>query len=161
MARLRRENVKIYLAGPCDTDHRTMMQKVAVKLRSAGYDVYCPFEIHIENAWDYTQEKWGNMVFKKDIEAIRNCDVFFMISGGRIGSAGTNFEEGFAYALNKRIIVLQYGENITTSLMTYSAATQFICCSNEHYMFDGAGLSHAIQAIENDFEKRRCSTTLT
>ena len=153
--------MKIYLAGPCDTDHRTMMQKIAVKLRSTGYDVYCPFEIHIENAWDYTQETWGNMVFEKDIEAIRNCDVFFMISCGRIGSAGTNFEEGFAYALNKRIIVLQYGENITTSLMTYSATTQFICCSNEYDMFNGASLNHAIQAIENDYEKKRCSTTLT
>ncbi|MBO6243945.1 MAG: nucleoside 2-deoxyribosyltransferase [Clostridia bacterium] len=153
--------MKIYLAGPCDTDHRTMMQKIAVKLRSTGYDVYCPFEIHIENAWDYTQETWGNMVFEKDIEAIRNCDVFFMISCGRIGSAGTNFEEGFAYALNKRIIVLQYGENITTRLMTYSAATQFICCSNEYDMFNGASLNHAIQAIENDYEKKRCSTTLT
>lgn len=115
---------KIYLAGSCGSESRTIMKSIANQLREMGAEVYCPFELKIPNAWDMCQEEWARKVFDKDIAAIRDCDIFVMITPGRASTAGTNFEQGFAYALGKRIIVIQYTES-NTSLMTYCGATAF------------------------------------
>lgn len=117
--------MKIYLAGPCSKDERTRMEAIAAALRKKGYDVYCPFELKIPNAWDYSQETWARKVFDADVAAIDDCDIMIMISKGRISSAGTNWEQGYAYAKSKPIFVFQYTNN-TTSLMTYSGCTRFI-----------------------------------
>lgn len=50
--------MKIYLCGSCGSTERTRMVKVAELLRSLEYDVYCPFELQIPNAWDISQEDW-------------------------------------------------------------------------------------------------------
>ena len=123
--------MKIYLAGPCDTENRTIMVKVARILREYGhYNVYCPWELKIENAWDISQEEWARQVFEEDIKAIQECDIFFMISQGRESTAGTNWENGYAYGLNKHIVTIQITEK-PTSLMTYSSASEFFICSSE------------------------------
>lgn len=123
--------MKIYLAGPCDTENRTIMVKVARILREYGhYDVYCPWELKIENAWDISQEEWARQVFEEDIKVIQECDIFFMISQGRESTAGTNWENGYAYGLNKHIVTIQITEK-PTSLMTYSSASEFFICSSE------------------------------
>ena len=41
--------MKIYLAGSCGIERRTEMQKIAKELRK-NHEVYCPFELKIENA---------------------------------------------------------------------------------------------------------------
>jgi len=120
--------MKIYLAGPCDTENRTIMVKVTRALREYGhYEVYCPWELKIENAWDMSQEEWARRVFEADIKAIQECDVFIMISPGRESTAGTNWENGYAYGLNKHIITIQITDK-PTSLMTYSSASYFYIC---------------------------------
>lgn len=116
--------MKIYLAGPCDSDNRTMMVNIAEVLKELNYEVYCPWELKIENAWDYTQEEWAQKVFDADVKAIKNCDMIIMISYGRVSTAGTNWEQGFAYALNKPIYVFQI-TNEPTSLMTFCGCSQF------------------------------------
>lgn len=124
--------MKIYLAGSCSTENRTMMTTIARALREYGnLEVYCPWELKIENAWDMCQENWARRVFEEDIAAIKECEIFLMISEGRISSAGTNWEQGFAYALNKIIIVLQINDT-PTSLMTFSSATKFINCTKDN-----------------------------
>jgi nucleoside 2-deoxyribosyltransferase len=70
------------------------------------------------------QEEWARRVFEKDIKAIDACDIFLMISPGRIGTAGTNWEQGYAYARGKSIEVIQYTKE-QTSLMTYCGADHF------------------------------------
>ena len=116
---------KIYLAGSCSKEERDRMEEIAAALRKKGYKVYCPFELKIPNAWDYSQEIWAQKVFNADVAAIDDCDIMIMISKGRMSSAGTNWEQGYAYAKNKPIFVFQYTNN-TTSLMTYSGCTRFI-----------------------------------
>lgn len=116
---------KIYLAGSCSKEERGRMEEVAAALREKGYEVYCPFELKIPNAWDYSQETWARKVFDADVAAIDDCDFMVMISKGRMSSAGTNWEQGYAYAKNKPIFVFQY-TNYETSLMTYCGCTRFI-----------------------------------
>lgn len=155
--------MKIYLAGPCDTENRTIMVKAGNLLRKFYHeDVYCPWELKIENAWDYSQEEWARMVFDKDIEAINDCDIMIMISVGRKSTAGTNWEQGYAYALNKPIYVIQI-TNEPTSLMTFWGCTCFINT-------DALNIATALDAIVADrhgllntkwIYSRYCKSTLT
>ena len=117
--------MKIYLAGNCSSENRYNMVQIAKLFREyGGYEIYCPWELKIENAWDIPQEIWARKVFEADIKAIQECDIFFMLSFGRESTAGTNWENGYAYALNKRIVVIQITDK-PTSLMTYASANEF------------------------------------
>ena len=149
--------MKIYLAGPCDSENRSLMVAAAKILRKYELEVYCPFELKIENAWDYPQEEWAQKVFEKDVEAINKCDCMLYISRGRMSSAGSNWEQGYAYALKKRIVVLQI-EDVPTSLMTFCGCDLFFNID------DINELPLVIKIIEdNDYDNyiKSCSTILT
>ncbi len=122
--------MQIYLAGSCASEQRTVMVSIAAALRKANYKVYCPFELKIPNAWDMSQERWGQKVFEADIAAINEADIFLMITPGRQSSAGTNWEQGYAYAIGKTIFVFQITEE-TTSLMTYAGCNYFFNVTNK------------------------------
>lgn len=156
---------KIYLAGPCDTEHRSMMWKVATMLRENGhFEVYCPWEYQVPNAWSYSQEDWAAFVYNKDIMAIQNCDFFFMVSVGRESTAGTNWEQGYAYALGKTTIVVQVNDN-STSLMTYHGCDLFVNSNfkDPSKFFDD--ISYIIDLLDftpsDHWSKLPCDTTLT
>ena len=158
----------IHLAGPCDTDNRTLMVNIADYVKFLYTDrylgeVYCPWELKIENAWDYTQEVWAKKVFDKDVEAINAADFVIMISVGRHSTAGTNWEQGYAYALGKPVYVIQITEE-TTSLMTYCGCKDFYNTGNN--MKDIKNALYQIfldttSTIQIDFQKHDCATTLT
>ena len=150
--------MKIYLAGPCDSESRSLMVAAAKILRKYELEVYCPFELKIENAWDYPQEEWAQKVFEKDVEAINKCDCMLYISRGRISSAGSNWEQGYAYALKKRVVVLQIGD-APTSLMTFCGCDLFFNINDITNK-----LPLIIKIIEkNDYDDyiKSCSTILT
>lgn len=147
---------KIYLAGPCSSEHRTIMKSIADYLRKNVYcEVYCPFELKVENAWDMKQEEWAEKVFQHDIAALNECDYFVMISFGRIGSAGTNWEQGYAYALGKPIYVFQITD-APTSLMTYCGCTCFDNTNAKDVAWE------VRQQLDSPLtQKPRCTTILT
>jgi len=159
---------KIYLAGNCDSDHRTTMQHMysflANYLPQDEYEIYVPWMLKIEDAWSYTQEEWASMVFNEDIKAIQECDYFIMISFGRESSAGTNFEQGFAYALGKNIIVLQVTDT-PTSLMTYCGCNVFLNSNDKHIHQlhkDAQYIKFLITDVSMDqWCKTLCETVLT
>lgn len=144
----------IYLAGSCSSEQRTLMVNIAKYLRKNGFEVYCPFELKIENAWDYSQEDWSQLVFEADKTAIDKSDIFLMITPGRIGTAGTNWEQGYAFAIQKRIIIMQYTD-CPTSLMTYCACNTFVNTDKEKIYTD------ILSAISSPDHKGVCTTTLT
>lgn len=114
-----------YLAGPCDTDNRTFMMQIAMYLRGKGAEVYCPWELKIEDAWSYSQEDWSRLVFEADIKAIEQAEAVILISLGRKCTAGTAWENGYAYAKGIPVHVIQITDE-PTSLMTYCGCTSFI-----------------------------------
>lgn len=134
--------MKFYLCGPCDTDNRSTMHFIANKIRKEAKDaeVYCPFELKIPNAWDMSQERWAEKVFEADLKALNECDFVIMFSLGRISSAGSNWEQGYAYAMKKPIFTIQIGD-APTSLMTYCSANRFFNC------FDKNELAQTIEFI--------------
>ena len=149
--------MKIYLAGSCSSDDRTMMKHIAEHLRTReDTEVYCPFELQISNAWDMSQEEWAQKVFDEDVRAIKEADVVILITPGRESTAGTNWEQGFAYALGKRIFVFQVTDK-PTSLMTYCGCDLFFNAENERELY---GLLTSALSISRR-NKRLCDTTLT
>lgn len=144
----------IYLAGSCSSEQRTLMVKIADFLRKHNQEVYCPFELKIPNAWDYPQEEWARMVFEADKNAIDKCDLFLMISPGRNSTAGSNWEQGYAFALGKKTVIVQYTED-QTSLMTFCGCDHFVNTTKERILID-------IYNIINDkFYDGACTTILT
>lgn len=151
----------IYLAGSCASDHRTMMRKIAGLLRNEpSFEVYCPWELKIENAWQMSQENWSQQVFMQDCKAIEDCDIMIVISYGRESSAGVNWEQGYAYALGKKIFVLQVN-NQPTSLMTYVGCFNFYNVSEDLQDLAGA-IKFIIQNWnQSHIYKGECKTVLT
>lgn len=154
---------KIYLAGPCDNENRTLMVRIGKYLRRQGFEVYCPFELQIENAWDLTQEDWAEKVFYADKTAIEKCDFFFMISKGRISSAGTNWEQGYAKGIDKKVFVFQITRE-PTSLMTFCGCNYFYNTDEENIINT---LHKVIIYLDEDkgehflFKNKICETVLT
>lgn len=107
---------KIYLATPLSGDKRVDMSKAAVILRDAGFEVYCPVEHKIPNAWDYPNTEWGLMVFQSDIDAINSADLVVMLSYGRMSTAGANWEAGYSFGIGKQVIIVEM-TNEVMSLM--------------------------------------------
>ena len=154
----------IYLAGPCDSDHRSLMMNVKKNVESLinkeTDTIYCPFELKIENAWDLSQEDWSREVFTHDCKAMEDCDFAILISYGRESSAGTNWEQGYLYAQGKKIFVLQVTDK-PTSLMTY------VGCFNFYNVYNSeTNLRDAIRFIFQNWNqphihKGACRTVLT
>lgn len=114
--------MKIYLASPLFTEfERENVKAVASHLRSKGHSVYVPMEHSIENAWDYPNHEWAQMVFDEDVKAIRECDEVHCIYYGLYSDSGTAWECGFAYALGKPVELIDQSNN-EVSLMVVNGA---------------------------------------
>lgn len=151
---------QIYLGGSCDSEHRTLMVGVAEALRNMGHDVYCPFELKIENAWDYSQEDWAQLVFEADISAMNHCDYAIVISLGRISSAGTNWECGYLCACGIPVYVLQVTDT-PTSLMTFCGADYFVSTNEADLINELKTLVPLIEDQTINSYKKECVTVLT
>lgn len=153
--------VKIYLAGPCDTDNRSLMMQVAQQIENDGrFSLYCPWEYKVQNAWDYSQEDWAMFVFERDVRMIDECDVFFMISKGRHSTAGTNWEQGYAFAKGKKVFVIQVTDD-QTSLMTFHGCHLFINSNKQSFIND---IRYALEMMEYSMDEvihGDCETVLT
>lgn len=97
-----------YIAAPffsrADRDNAIRAAEI---LRSKGIQTYLPLEHKIENAWDLPNFEWGRQVFNADIQAINQADTVIVLSYGRIASAGTSWEAGYAYGIGKRVLIVE------------------------------------------------------
>lgn len=157
--------MKIYLAGSISQENRTLMTNIAKRLRriaAKDIEVYCPWEFKIDNGWAISQEEWAEKVFCKDVEAIRECDIFILITPGRASTAGSNFEQGMAFALHKQIFVFQITDE-PTSIMTFCGANYFFNCTRDNIL---KKVDYAAICLEEDLtiyqdNKDWCKTVLT
>ena len=97
-----------YIASPFfePTDRENAI-KAAEIMRAKGIETYLPLEHKIKDAWDLPNYQWGEEVFKADIRAINRADTVIVLSYGRIASAGTSWEAGYAYGIGKRVIIVE------------------------------------------------------
>lgn len=115
---------RAYIASPFFEDaHRAAAVKAAEILRSRGIDTYLPLEYKVPNAWDLPNREWGAAVYRADVKAIRNSDTVVVLSYGRLGSAGTAWEAGYAFGIGKRVIVVEMPGTTLMSLMVANGRT--------------------------------------
>lgn len=111
------KDLKIYIAGSVAPEFRTSVNELTNRLRERGYDVYAPLEHTVENAWDWPNNEWGLQIFRMDVEAINHCDIMVVLSWGRrMTTAGTSWEQGYAYGIGKKILFVEMN-NEEQSLM--------------------------------------------
>lgn len=111
------KDLKIYIAGSVAPEFRTSVNELTNRLRENGYDVYAPLEHTVENAWDWPNDEWGLQIFRMDVEAINQCDIVVVLSWGRrMTTAGTSWEQGYAYGIGKKILFVEMN-NEEQSLM--------------------------------------------
>ncbi len=110
--------MNIYLAASLSHDKRQSMYDALEILRNKGFKVYAPIEHFIENAWDWPNDEWGLQVFRNDVEAIKNCDLVVSLTWGRLQtSAGTTWEQGFAYGIGKKVILVEMTDNVQSLMV--------------------------------------------
>lgn len=112
---------KVYIAASLNKDKREATAKAKKILKDKGFDVYSPVEHIVPNAWDYTNAEWSLMVFIMDYTAIENSDIVVVLNYGREGTTlGTGIEQGMAFVLGKKVILVEMTEDIQ-SLMAANA----------------------------------------
>ena len=109
--------MKIYLATSFLQEYRPDIEKAKLILKDQGHEVYNPVENFIPNAWDYPNDEWGLMVFTSDVKAIDRSDAVVMLSYGRMGTAGSNWEAGYAYGQGKKVIVVEMTDEIMSVMV--------------------------------------------
>lgn len=113
--------MKIYLAtpvgDPTDIGIRTNAKRAYEILTKKGYDVYAPWMMKIPHAWDYPNKDWGLMVFTVDLQHLEECDIVVVLSYGRYSTTGTAWEQGYAYARDKKILVVEMNDSIQSIMI--------------------------------------------
>ena len=113
--------MKIYLAtpvgDPTDIGIRTNAKRAYEILTKKGYDVYAPWMMKIPYAWDYPNKDWGLMVFTVDLQHLEECDIVVVLSYGRYSTTGTAWEQGYAYARDKKILVVEMNDSIQSIMI--------------------------------------------
>lgn len=113
---------KVCLASPTDAEFRDTTTRAAGILRKKFDGVHVPMENAIPNAQDCPNNERGLMVFTEDISAT-GCPhiVVFPNYGCPKTTAGCAWEAGYAFAKDKKVIVVGIrpngGEPSITSLM--------------------------------------------
>lgn len=119
---------KVYLASPFFTKkEKSIMEAVLFKLRSSGYDVFAPYEFVIPNAWEISNQEWGNQIFKGDVEEIDKADIVVAINHGMYSDSGTAWEVGYAFAKGKQVFNVCFPER------TYSLMMRNSCSGTMYY----------------------------
>lgn len=102
------KKVNIYLAGPlfshAEINFNALLRD---KLVLRGFSVFLPQEDGCDNTITRLEDKQKS-TFKKDIQAIDNCDlVVAILDGGSDVDSGTAWEIGYAYSINKPVFGLK------------------------------------------------------
>lgn len=136
--------MKFYLAGPVVTKDLEIKKQMAnleevlenMKLpplcpgepdmRDDYPEVYRPGKHHIPNEWGIDIDTWGQCVFTMDVLAIDDCDWMVLADYGRMSTAGTSWEAGYAFAKRKKILVVRMPGVTESSLMTQGCAANIV-----------------------------------
>lgn len=120
--------MKYYLAAPVVTDGQTKLKidhvYEALCEAMGKENIYRPGLHKVPNAWGITMDTWGQCVFTMDVVAIDQAEWIVLCNFGRNGlTTGTAWECGYAFAKEKRILVIDMPGVTESSLMVTGCAS--------------------------------------
>jgi len=143
---------KFYIASPFfGEEERRRAIEVCEHFRALGHSVVLPLEHKFPYAYDMPNHEWGRAVFDYDIQAINSSDFVICLSYGRQSSAGTNWEAGYAYGINKPVLVVEMPEVKLMSLMLMNGSHAVFHSFGELYAYE---LDTRIHTIDKEMEQR-------
>jgi|SRR5665647_1270292 len=100
---------KVYIAGPLfSSAELEFNEKMDTYLQNLGIETFLPqrdgYLLANLIAQKYNKPEAVDIIFLKDIEEIKNCDVVLFILDGRVPDEGACVEVGLAYAYDKECI---------------------------------------------------------
>jgi len=127
--------MKIYLASPFFTEEELKNVKTAEGiLRKRGFTLFSPREHEVRDAVRFSPE-WSQKTFRTDREFIDWADAVVMLYYGALSDSGTAWECGYAYATQKPVIVVHFGE--ISNLMVHEGSHASITLAElETYDFE-------------------------
>lgn len=100
---------KVYIAGPLFSHAEIEFnEKVDTYLRNLGFETFLPQRdgyLLADLMTQYSSKQEAvDIIFYKDIEEIKNCDIVLFVLDGRVPDEGACVEVGLAYAYAKECI---------------------------------------------------------
>ena len=102
----------VYIAGPLFSESELEFnRRMNEFLKNLGFDTFLPQEDGhllselIEEGFE--KDDAIQMIFQKDVEKIKDCDIIVFIMDGRVPDEGACVEIGLAYAYNKECFGLK------------------------------------------------------
>lgn len=114
---------KIYLAsGWFNEEQERRVAKAEQVLRNMGFEVFSPREHQFEQ-FTYNTQPWRDTVYKHDVDNVKNADFIFAIYDEK--DAGTMFEIGLAWAIEKPIFIFHETEEYCNLMISESLRAYF------------------------------------
>lgn len=147
----------VYLASPFfNNRERAVKAQVKAHLEQAGIAVIDPQGGGDPMSWEQNNNQWGRKIFKKDLNRIYEADKVIAIDWGLYGDCGTAWEIGYAYGMNKCILVVVPDEKLYTphSLMVangcdnFISVSRFLATEDVNTLFDNANKFYFLLGVE-------------
>lgn len=125
--------MKIYFAAPIHKEEDARSNAVVIKaLRDCGYEVWAPQEAGIATEVAKSTGRPLTEVrkefMKKDLSAMKTCDVCVAYVQGREPSDGMLWEMGWFVGMNKPVLILNVKNEVKYTLMA-EFTCDFMCAS--------------------------------
>jgi nucleoside 2-deoxyribosyltransferase len=102
---------RVYLASPFFNDVEIENLSKAEKiLREKGLYVFSPREHEVREG-NVGNPAWSLATFTNDIRGIDSCEYVVALYYGNYSDSGTAWEIGYAFATNKPVIVVHFGDS--------------------------------------------------
>ncbi len=100
---------RIYIAGPLFSEAELRYNlELDEFLLNLGFETFLPqrdgYKLSDLLAEGMTKSEALRVIFDKDVEEIKNCDIVILIMDGRVPDEGACVEIGYAYALMKECV---------------------------------------------------------
>ncbi|MEM2047860.1 MAG: nucleoside 2-deoxyribosyltransferase [Candidatus Jordarchaeales archaeon] len=115
--------MRIYFSAPlfCEAE-RAFNEKVATRLREAGFEVWLPQEISIVKSESEGEKKF---IYELNVSALKNSDVVVAVLDGANVDSGVAFEVGYATALGKQVIGLKTDHRVFSKFEEVNLMLEF------------------------------------
>ena len=103
---------KVYIASPFFNEKEvSYVEQVEKILESKGLNIFSPMRNQMDTDYGMQEgsREWSICTFMNDVKYLKWCDIVVGIYHGNYSDSGTAWELGYAYAMDKPVVLIQVG----------------------------------------------------